>query len=153
MPRVLLLATTTGYQTRAFGDAAERLGIELVFATDRCHMLEDPWQDSAIPIRFHDEDGSVAAIVEAARLRRLDGLIALGDRPTVIAARAGAALDLPFHSPAAAATARDKQRTRERLRVAGLPVPWFLPSQIDANPRGLATSLTFPCGCRTTPPA
>jgi len=34
MARVLLLATTTGYQTRAFGDAAERLGIELVFATD-----------------------------------------------------------------------------------------------------------------------
>src|SRR6185503_10366260 len=143
MPRVLLLATTTGYQTRAFGDAAERLGVDLVFATDRCHMLEDPWQDSAIPIRFHDEDGSVAAIVDAARLRRLDGLIALGDRPTVIAARAGAALDLPFHSAGAAATARDKQRTRERLRAAGLPVPWFLPSQIDANPRGLATSLTF----------
>ena len=38
--RVLLLDTTTGYQTRAFGEAAERLGIELVLATDRCHMLE-----------------------------------------------------------------------------------------------------------------
>ena len=33
MPRLLLLATTTGYQTRAFGDAAARLGIDLVFAT------------------------------------------------------------------------------------------------------------------------
>ena len=100
-------------------------------------MLEDPWQDSAIPIRFHDEDGSVAAIVDAARLRPLDGLIALGDRPTVIAARAGEALDLPVHPAGAAAIARDKQRTRERLRAAGLPVPWFLPSQIDANPREL----------------
>ncbi|MEO8258077.1 MAG: ATP-grasp domain-containing protein [Acidobacteriota bacterium] len=145
MRRVLLLSTTTGYQTRAFGEAAERLGVELVFATDRCHMLDDPWQDSAIPIRFHDEDRSVAAIVEAGRARRIDGLIALGDRPTVIAARAGAALELPVHPVAAAEIARDKQRTRERLRTAGLPVPWFLPSRIDADPRRLAASLTFPC--------
>ena len=55
MPRVLILAATTGYQTRAFGDAAARLGVELVFATDRCHLLEDPWQDAAIAIRFYDE--------------------------------------------------------------------------------------------------
>ena len=67
--RVLLLATTTGYQTRAFGDAASRLGAELVFATDRCHLIEDPWQDHAIPIRFHDEEGSVAAILESAAVR------------------------------------------------------------------------------------
>ena len=53
MPRVLLLATTTGYQTRAFGEAAERLGVDLVFATDRCDMLEDPWQDEAISICLH----------------------------------------------------------------------------------------------------
>jgi hypothetical protein len=145
VPRVLLLATTTGYQTRAFGDAAERLDVELVFATDRCHMLADPWQDSAIPIRFHDEDGSVEAIVAAARTRKLDGLIALGDRPTVIAARAGEALGLPTHPAEAAATARDKRRTREQLRAGGLPVPWFLPSRIDANPRELAASAAFPC--------
>ena len=55
MSRVLLLATTTGYQTRSFGEAAERVGIKLVFATDRCHVLDDPWQDQAIPIHFHDE--------------------------------------------------------------------------------------------------
>ena len=52
MKRVLLVAATTGYQTRAFGDAAERLGVELVFATDRCKGLDDPWQDHAIPVRF-----------------------------------------------------------------------------------------------------
>ena len=36
MPRVLLVAATTGYQVRAFGAAAERADAELVFATDRC---------------------------------------------------------------------------------------------------------------------
>src|SRR5581483_1560873 len=123
--RILLLATTTGYQTRAFGDAASRLGAEIVFATDRCHLLEDPWADGAIPIRFYDEAASVAAIVDAARARPIDGILTVGDRPTVIAAAAARALGLPGHPPDAAAAASNKRQTRERLRAAGLPVPWF----------------------------
>jgi len=146
MSRILLLATTTGYQTRAFGEAAERLGVELVFATDRCHMIEDPWQDHAIPIRFYDEDASVAAIVESAAERPIDGLIVVGDRPTVIGARAAKILGLPWHPPEGAAVARHKQLTRERLRDAGLPVPWFFPLPIVDQP--LATShqpFAYPC--------
>jgi ATP-grasp domain/L-amino acid ligase C-terminal domain 2/ATP-grasp N-terminal domain len=154
MSRVLILATTTGYQTRAFGDAAVRLGVDLVFATDRCHVIEDPWQDDAIPIRFYDEDTSVAAIVEAARQQPIDGVIAVGDRPTVIAARVADALGLSFHSPAAAAIARDKRRTRECLRDASLPVPWFLPfdtrnanpeSRLPAGETRMPTPLAYPC--------
>src|SRR4030088_1905514 len=98
--RVLVLATTTGYQTRAFGDAAARLGVELVFATDRCHLIEDPWQDQAIPIRFSEGGGSVAAILESAASRPIDGLLVVGDRPTVIGARVAERLGLPWHSPA-----------------------------------------------------
>ncbi len=64
-PRVLLFATTTGYQVRAFGEAATRLGVELVFATDRCQTLDDPWRDAAIPVRFHDEDASLRRVREA----------------------------------------------------------------------------------------
>jgi hypothetical protein len=143
--RVLLLATTTGYQTRAFGDAAERLGVELVFATDRCHVIDDPWQDGAIPIRFHDETASVDAILDAARKRPIDGVLVVGDRPTVIAARVSEALGFPGHPPAAAAIARNKQLTRERLRDAGLPVPWFQTAPVTADPAALAPSLAFPC--------
>jgi hypothetical protein len=142
--RVLVLATTTGYQTRAFGDAAAQLRFELVFATDRCHLLEDPWQDGAIPIRFHDEEASVAAIVEAAKSRPFDGILVVGDRPTVIAARAAEALRLRWHAPAAAAVARNKQFTRERLRDRGLPVPWFMTRPIDAPPPTLDAP-SFPC--------
>jgi biotin carboxylase len=145
MPRILLLATTTGYQTRAFGEAAARLGVALVFATDRCHMLEDPWRDGAIAIRFHDEDASVDAIVEAAAMAPIDGLVTVGDRPTVIAARVAERLGLAGHPPDAAAVARDKQKTRERLRDAGLAVPWFVASRADADARALLSALRFPC--------
>ena len=60
--RVLVFSTTTGYQLRSFGDAAEKLGIELAFATDRCKGLDDPWQDAAVPVRFYDEEGSLARL-------------------------------------------------------------------------------------------
>ena len=146
MVRVLVLATTTGYQTRAFGAAAARLGAELVFATDRCHLIEDPWQDHAIPIRFYDEDASVEAILESAAARPIDGLIVVGDRPTVIGARVAERLGLPWHPPAAANHARHKQLTRERLRDAGLPTPWFLPMPIDPEPSAVSPQpLSYPC--------
>jgi biotin carboxylase len=146
MKRVLLLATTTGYQTRAFGEAAGQLGVELVFAIDRCKGLDDPWMDQSIPIRFHDEDASLTRIHEAVAVRPVDGVLAVGDRPTVIAARAARALGLPWHSPEAAAIACNKERTRERLRDAGLPTPWFLPFALGAQPSALVPEPpSYPC--------
>jgi hypothetical protein len=145
MPRVLLLATTTGYQTRAFGDAAERLGIDLLFATDRCHVLDDPWRDRAVPIRFYDEPGSAGAILDEASKRPIDGVIAVGDRPTVIASRVLEGLGLPGHSPAAAAVARNKLRSRERLRDAGQRVPFFTATPLTADPHAVAGRVLFPC--------
>jgi biotin carboxylase len=146
MKRILLLATTTGYQTRAFGDAAARLGTELVFATDRCHLIEDPWQDHAIPIRFYDENSSVTAILESAAERPIDGLIVVGDRPTVIAARVAERAGLWWHSPDAAAAARHKLLSRERLREANCPVPWFVPVSIDEEPAAaIRRPVRYPC--------
>jgi biotin carboxylase len=144
MSRVLVLATTTGYQTRAFGEAAERLGVELVFATDRCHMIEDPWRDQAIPIRFYDEAASISAILSSLQQRPVDGILVVGDRPTVIAAQVAEALGLPGHPPHAAAAARSKRLTRERLLSAGLPTPWFLTLPLGSDPVGLSKTIEFP---------
>jgi biotin carboxylase len=128
-----------------FGEAAKRLGVDLVFATDRCDKLDDPWADRAIAVRFHEEAASVRAIVEAVRERPIDGVLAVGDRPVVIAATVCGALGLPGHPPVAARIARHKQLTRSRLLEAGLPVPWFIPTGIDADPSVLARTLTYPC--------
>ncbi|MBA3271707.1 MAG: carboxylate--amine ligase, partial [Acidobacteria bacterium] len=125
MKRILFLAATTGYQTRMFGEAAERLGVKLMFATDRCDQLDDPWSDGAISIRFHQESATLEALSSAAAQSHIDGILAVGDRPTVIAAYAARLLGLPGHPPEGAIAARDKRLTRERLLEAGLPVPEF----------------------------
>jgi formate-dependent phosphoribosylglycinamide formyltransferase (GAR transformylase) len=141
--RVLLLAATTGYQTRAFGEAARTLGVDLVFATDRCDVLEDPWQDQAIAIRFHDEAASVQTIVDAAERDPIDGVVAVGDRPTVIAARAVKALGLTGHPRTASALARNKRASREHFKAVGLPTPLFVEGKPDDDPEHFA-SIGFP---------
>lgn len=135
MKSVLLLATTTGYQIRAFGQAAEKLGVRLVFASDRCDQLEDPWWDHAIPVRFHQVSRSATAVLTALRSSPPDGIVAVGDRPVVLAARLNKALGLPGHPPAAAEASRNKRVMRDALRAARLPTPWFItvPTSADAT--------------------
>ena len=93
MKRVFLVAATTGYQVREFAEAARALDVELVLATDRCHILENPWGDDAAPVRFEDPEPGIEAL--AAR-GPFDGILAVGDRPACVAAQAaerlGAAL-------------------------------------------------------------
>jgi biotin carboxylase len=141
--RVLLLATTTGYQIRSFGEAAQALGVRLLFASDRCDRLEDPWWDRAIPIRFHDERASVDAIVAGVGARP-DGILAVGDRPTVLAARVARAFGLPGNSPSSTRISRDKLATRAALARAGLRVPTFQAIDDDVDAALLARSLQYP---------
>jgi hypothetical protein len=136
-PRLLLVAATTGYQTRSLAEAAARQNIEVILATDRCHILEDPWRDHAIPVRF-EEPAAIAGI-------KVDGVIAVADRPTLIAALTAAALGLPWHSREAVRACRNKHRMREILADSGLPVPAHFQIPYDADPAHAAAIAPCPC--------
>jgi len=144
--RLLLLCTTTGYQTQAFIAAAKKMGLAVLLGTDRCHKLEDPWQDGALPLRFENPEESARQIVEHARSNPVDAIVALGDRPTPTAARAARELGLLFHAPEAADACRDKYLSRERLRRAGLNVPAYVRFPVDAAPQALIHSGALPIG-------
>jgi biotin carboxylase len=143
--RILLLCTTTGYQTQSMVDAAQKLGLEVVFATDRCHVLPDPWQDGALPVRFESPDEGTARIVEYAREHPLATVVCVGDRPTPTAARVAQALGLPGHPPEAADICRDKYLSRERLRQCGLRVPAFCRFPVNDDERGAVDRVRYPC--------
>ena len=53
-------------------------GYEVTLATDRCHVLQDPWGDQALPLRFDHPDEAAEAV---GSLPGFDGIVALGDRP------------------------------------------------------------------------
>jgi biotin carboxylase len=140
LPRVLLFATTTGYQIREFDAAARRLGIELRLATDRCHVMDDPWGDRAVAVEF-DRPSELSAL----RLMQLDGVAAVGDAPAVLAAEAAEMLGLPFHPSAAARACHDKFQARQLYQAAGLPVPSYFRAALADDPGLLAMRTPYPC--------
>ncbi len=143
--RLLILASKLGYQTRSFAEAAERLGVEVVFGSDRCHQLDDPWADGALPLRFEQPEQAARNVVAQGRARPVDGILALGDRPIATAAYAARALDLPYNSPESVENCRSKLRQRVVLRAAGLPVPEFFSFVFDELLDAVLPRVRFPC--------
>ena len=138
-----LVAATTGYQTKVFAEVARRLGVEVSLATDRCHVLNDPWGDQAIPVRFEAMEESAAALVQG---RSFDAVVAVGDRPAYLAALAADLLRVPFHPAAAAAAAINKFAARECFRKAGLPVPIYSRVAVDEDAEAAASGVQcLPC--------
>ena len=145
MSRLLILASKLGYQTRSFAEAAKALGVDVVFASDRCHQLEDPWADGAIAVRFDEPEDAARRIVKQSLVRPVDGLIALGDRPTPTAAYTARALGFAYNSPQSVENCRSKLRQREVLRDAGLPVPGFFSFRLDKRAEKILPRVQFPC--------
>ncbi|PYU28641.1 MAG: hypothetical protein DMG31_19655 [Acidobacteria bacterium] len=153
-PSLLLLASKLGYQTRSFAEAARRLGVGVIIGSDRCHQLEDPWADGAVPLHFEEPRRAAARLADAVqgRLRehpscepKIGAILALGDRQTETAAHAARLLQLTYNSPEAIENCRSKLRQREVLQRAGLPVPHFfsftLPEPLDS----VLPRVIFPC--------
>ncbi|HKV26421.1 MAG TPA: ATP-grasp domain-containing protein [Candidatus Acidoferrum sp.] len=147
MSRVLLFAAKLGYQTRSFDEAARKLGVHLVFVTDRCHQLEDPWGDRAIPVHFESPEAAAKSVVLALgnQAPEISGILALGDRPAAVAAYTARSLGIPFHHPAAVEACRNKLRMREVLRQAGLRVPWFRAVELSPAPEPDLLGIRYPC--------
>ena len=143
--RILLFATKLGYQTRTFQAAADKLGVELAYVTDRCGRLDDPWNDHALAVHFEIPEGAAGAVLEAQRGLPVDGVLALGDRPTPAAAYVARGLGLPHNHPASVEACRSKLRAREVLRDAGMPVPWFRSVALEPMPEPSLLGIRFPC--------
>jgi biotin carboxylase len=143
--RILLFATKLGYQTRSFQAAADKLSVELAYVTDRCGRLDDPWNDHALAVHFELAEGAAGAVLEAQRGLRVDGVLAVGDRPTPAAAYVARGLGLAHNHPASVEACRNKLRMREVLRDARMPVPWFRSVGLNPPPEPSLLGIRYPC--------
>src|SRR5256714_14319238 len=143
--RLLLFTAKLGYQARSFEDAAHKLGVQLVYVTDRCHQLKDPWGDRAIAVHFGTPEGAAYTVMEALRGQDVSGILALGDRPAAAAAYAARGLGLRYNHPAAVEACRSKLRMKEVFRDAGLRVPWFRAVALQPAPEPALLGVTYPC--------
>jgi biotin carboxylase len=143
--RLLLFATKLGYQTRMFNAAAQELGVDLAFITDRCNRLDDPWNDHAIGVHFENPETAAHSVLQAQRDLPVDGVLALGDRPGPTAAYVARSLGILHNHPASVEACRNKLRMREVLRDAGLPVPAFRSVALHPLPEPALLGIAFPC--------
>lgn len=143
--RLLLLTSKLGYQTQSFSDAARKLGVEIMFATDRCHQLDDPWNDRAIAVHFEEPETAALSIMETLRGNEPDGILALGDRSVITAAYVARRLGIFHNHPASVESCRSKEKMREAFRVSGLRTPAFRALPIIPVPDAALSGIQFPC--------
>jgi len=146
---VALFASKLGYQTRSFEAAAHKLGVQLLYVTDRCHELNDPWGDHAIAARFANPEEAAATAMQSLRGKPLAAILALGDAPAVAASYAARGLGLRANHPASVEACHNKLRMREVFRDAGLLNPptglWFRTIPLSPEPEPSLLGIQYPC--------
>jgi biotin carboxylase len=136
--------TAQTYRAQPFVEAAERLGIEVVRATDMPESLALFW-NQPLGIDFRDPEQATRAIVAFAARQPLDAIVSVDDSGSLVAARASAALGLPHNSVEAAEAARDKHRMRALLARASVPSPPFRLHSTADDLRAVAGQVEYPC--------
>src|SRR4051794_37275034 len=120
--RIALVTHTTSYGAAGFVEACRRAGASVVFASDRCHVLDRSWHFPADSLVIDFGDAEAAAAVIAAADDRAAPIAAVlpvgGELPAKVAAAAARRLGLPANAPAAMASAANKLLMRERLAKA-----------------------------------
>jgi biotin carboxylase len=151
MPRLLLLIPTTTYRTEDFVAAADKLGVDLVVASERPSTFEAEFPDGLMTLDFADPGKAARKVEEFARRHPIDAVVPVDDLTTVVAAAIAGALGLPASNPVGAvATARNKLAMREALRQAGVPCPAYHLFTVGDDPAAASRGVGYPCVLKPT---
>ena len=150
MRRLLLLIPTTTYRTEDFLEAARRLDVEIVVASERPNVLEADFPDNLLTLDFANLVKSVSTVVELARRKRIDAVVPVDDLTTVVGAAIASALSLPANTVAAVSTTRNKHRMREALSQAGVRAPSYTLLTLADDPAATARNIAYPCVLKPT---
>ena len=143
--RLMLLYTTTGYEAREFVRTARDLGVEMLLGSDRCDVLNDPWEDDAVALRFHQPEEAANRIVDRVSRHPVDAILPVGDTPLLSAAQASKRLGMVHNSPDAVLASRNKYLMRLRLQAAGARVPAFKCFPMQTDPHLIKHEVPYPC--------
>ncbi len=143
--RILLLAAKLSYRTDDFVAAAKRLGVELVVAVDRCHMLDREWKFDSLLVELGDPELALAQMIEVAKTRAFDALVATDDATAELAARASLALGISGNSIESVENARNKKKMRAALKLGLARTPRFQVFSVHESPTKVASQVGYPC--------
>jgi biotin carboxylase len=148
--RLLLLIPTTTYRTEAFVQAAAKLDVEMVVASERPSVLEAALPDNLLTLDFGDPGKSARAVAEFARRHRVDAVVPVDDRTSVVGAAIAERLGLRTSPLAAVQTTRNKHRMREAFARSGVRSPGFTLLHVADDPAAAAGRVAYPCVLKPT---
>ena len=153
-PICVLVLPKLGYRNDDLLEAAQRVGLQVFEASDRCHVLAEDWREGSLPLDFtlpQDAAAELAAAVRAAMQaggERPVAVLGVDEQTALIAAGTSALLGLPHSPPDAVAAAKDKWEMRARLRAARVPSPWceLVPRALSGPAlEALCARAVYPC--------
>ncbi len=142
MSRVMLLIPTASYRAPDFMSAADKLGLDVVVASDVDQPLADMYPGRWLTLPYHDIERGAQAVARYADRFPLDAVVAVDDPGTILAAHASAELQLTGNSPESVIGTRDKSELRRSLETHGVRSPSWRVCRFDEPPS--VGTLQFP---------
>ncbi|MGB6770809.1 MAG: phosphoribosylglycinamide synthetase, partial [Candidatus Dormiibacterota bacterium] len=121
--RVLLVLPTRSYRAAAFLEAARRLSLELVIASEEGSTLSHLHPDQELTIDFANPAAAAAAAAERASRNPVQAVVSADEAGVLVAAHIAERLGLRSSSVRAVAATRNKSVLRERLQESGVSQP------------------------------
>ena len=130
---MLLLLPSFTYRAPDFVEAARRLKVDVVVASDRPQALRSIMGDRAVVLDPRRPTEAVEAAVDLARGRPIDAVVAVDDQGVELAARVADALGVSHNPVAAVAATRNKGTMRAALDSALGPPCVVKPVSLSAS--------------------
>ena len=150
-PRILLLLPTRTYRATDFLEAALKLDVEVVVASEAAATTADLSPRQSLVLDITAPTVATQTILEFADTYPITAIVGVDDDTTLLATTASAALGLPHNPVASAKATRDKYRLRDTLSANGVSVPAYQRFSISedaveiAKKLGADVPVNFPC--------
>ena len=122
--RVLVIAPHGSYRTAPFIQAANKLNIDVLIASQGEYSIVSDYEQG-LHIDFKDESSCIKTILAAAAQRAFSGIIGTDDTTTELAAKVAEKLSLPHNDPQAVKIAQRKDLARSSLKKSNAKIPQF----------------------------
>jgi len=133
-PRILLLLPTRTYRATDFLEAALKLDVEVVVASEEASTTADLSPRHTLVLDFHAPTAATQSILEFNHTYPLTAIVGVDDDTTLLATTASEALGLPHNPIVSAKTTRNKYLLRQTLAQNGVAVPAYQRFSIYDDP-------------------
>lgn len=122
--RVLVIAPHGSYRTAPFIQAAKKLNVDVLIASQGEHSIVSNYVQG-LHINFQNEEQAIETILTEAKNQAFSGIIGTDDVTTELAAQVAKKLSLPHNDPQAVKIAQRKDLARLSLKKSEVKIPQF----------------------------